>query len=203
MRAAMKLPAVLLAVAAACGGTDTPSAGALAPTSTPQPTGAPQPTSSPQPTGSPQPTDHAPAFTGAWNLAVRVTGGGISQSQSVRATATSAQPNAVQIAGVCADALLQATATSATHLVFEPATCHASGPCFLTTVTYTLQLEQGTADLAQGALDGTLRGTASGCGSSVPYTITFSGQRTLQGNAAPAVTAAEVVAAVAGASLTR
>lgn len=120
--------------------------------------------------------DYSGAFTGSWEgLATTVVPNRGSQTVPVRQPIDRTDFNRLSIVEVCPGAAGKAGIDTATSFSMDPMTCSpVSESCGPVTIRY----DTGTGTVSQDTLTLKLTGTASGCGQTLSFTLTFTGTRT-------------------------
>jgi hypothetical protein len=122
-------------------------------------------------------TDWAPAFVGTWTGTTTYTVNGQSASGAGQVVVTESGTNQLSVSDVCSGGggTLTATVTSATTATTTAYSCPAvaSGSCS----SVVQNIAAGSGSLSGATLSLSATGTLVGCGQTIPYQVTFSGQK--------------------------
>jgi len=117
--------------------------------------------------------DYTGHFAGIWDGSATVLIAGQTRTATGSQRIDRAGFNRLSVAQVCTGVDGAAGVDSATTFSMDPVTCApVSQSCGPVTIRY----ESGIGNLAQDTLTMTLNGTASGCGQSLGFTVTFTGR---------------------------
>src|SRR5882724_211278 len=117
--------------------------------------------------------DYAGHFAGIWDGSATVQIAGQTRTATGSQRIDRAGFNRLSVAQVCTGVDGAAGVDSVTTFSMDPVTCApVSQSCGPVTIRY----ESGIGNLAQDTLTMTLNGTASGCGQSLGFTVTFTGR---------------------------